>query len=63
MAEWEKALQMAEERSLSPEYRGCSVHLNCAVQVVDGCPEITNFMLSDWTDDSTLRTFVNGRSM
>lgn len=50
----------ARQRSLTSDYRGCSVHLNVVITRRDGYPQITGYTLSDWCDDSTVDTFVNG---
>lgn len=52
----------ARNRSLQPEYSGCSVHICCRIALVDSWPTITGFALSHWFDTSTVATYVDGES-
>lgn len=54
------ACEGARLKSLEADYRGCGVHLNVRIGLKDGYPQITGYYTSDWTDDSTVATFVNG---
>ncbi len=55
------AKDRACERSLTPEYKGCAVHLNVILGKIDGIPCVVDYALSDWYGPETVATFVNGR--
>lgn len=41
---------------------GCAEHVNARVAVVDGCPAVVAFEVSDWfVTEATVATFNNGR--
>lgn len=58
---YEGALMCAAERSLSADYKGCSVHVNAIIGREAGLPAIIGYALSDWYSDTTVATYVNGR--
>lgn len=54
-------MRQAEDRSERPDYRGCSVHVSARLDWQQGVPVIAGYHLSDFTDGTTIATFVNGR--
>ena len=57
------ALERARQRSLLPDYFGCSVHVGTNIGLVDGVPAIIGFMVSDWFGNDTVVTFANGKQI
>lgn len=58
---FDEACKKAKARSLTFDYKGCVVHVNAAVQLVDGEPRIVAYSVTDWyAGDSTVRTYVDG---
>jgi hypothetical protein len=50
----------AQQRTLTEEYKGCTVHVNALVQLRDGVPQIVGFSVSDWSGDNTVGSYCNG---
>jgi hypothetical protein len=48
---------------LQSEKDGCVQHVCAVITVVDGCPAITGYQVSDWFDTSTIRSFSCGREL
>lgn len=59
-AAFKAACDLAAQKTLTPEYSGCSLHVCAVVEMVRGAPLVVRYKLSDWTDDATVRTYVNG---
>jgi hypothetical protein len=59
--QFKQACARAVSLSLTPDYRGCGVHVNATVRVSNGEPCITGYTLSDWTDGTTVATYLNGQ--
>jgi hypothetical protein len=56
-----EACQKARTTTLQPDYKGCSLHLNALLGIgSDGLPCIKGYTTSDWSDGTTVLTFVNG---
>ena len=50
----------AKAQARSHEF-GCVQHVCAIVEKIDGIPQVTRFIVSDWTDGSTTDTFDCGR--
>lgn len=57
-----QSAERARLRSLEPDYRGCAVHVCAVIGIcaMTQAPRITGYILSDWVDGSTVRTYING---
>lgn len=62
VAKFEVAKMQARQRTLTTEYKGCSLHVNAILAVVNSVPTITGFTLSDWHGPETVATFVDGEN-
>lgn len=51
-----------EAAAASLKDRGCAVHVCAVIGMRNGAPVITHYKLSDWFDDATVATYVNGNN-
>lgn len=59
--DYQQALEAARDRSLTEEYADCGVHVSAQLgKDKDGTPCIVGYRLDNWTDGTTVATFVNG---
>lgn len=68
MAGFKEAVEAARARSLTPDYKGCSVHVNASIAGKD-VPKVEpilnplGYYLSAWTDGTTVATFIDGEQL
>ena len=63
-AEYINACLRACKLSATDDYKGCTVNVNALVSKVDGFPEITGYVVSDWySSESTVAQFRNGKEV
>lgn len=60
-AAWLRVKAQAIAKSLTPDYKGCALHINAILgRDSDGVPSITGYALSDWHGGETVATYING---